>query len=52
VKELGINPARIKMAAICSVCAEPFVNHMKKFSEALIKMGSIKNESGGKDVSS
>ncbi len=33
--EHGHDPQRIKMAAICSVCAEPFVNHMEKFSAAL-----------------
>jgi F420-non-reducing hydrogenase iron-sulfur subunit len=38
LREEGINPARLKMAAICSVCAEPFVNHMKNFSEALKKL--------------
>lgn len=31
----GADPARVKMAAICSVCSEPFVNHMKQFGEAL-----------------
>ena len=31
----GLDPARVKTAAICSVCAEPFVNHMKQFSKAL-----------------
>jgi F420-non-reducing hydrogenase iron-sulfur subunit len=31
----GIDPGRVKMAAICSVCAEPFVNHMKQFGKAL-----------------
>ena len=34
-EELGIDPGRIKMAAICSVCAEAFQNHMKKFDSAL-----------------
>ncbi len=42
----GINVARVKMAAICSVCADPFVNHMKAFMESLKEMGSIKNETG------
>ena len=51
-REIGINPSRIKMAAICSVCAEVFVNHMKKFSEALLKIGSIRDEIGGENVSS
>ena len=31
----GIAPERLKMAAICSVCAEPFVRHMDQFSGAL-----------------
>jgi F420-non-reducing hydrogenase iron-sulfur subunit len=44
MKREGINVARIKMAAICSVCADPFVNHMKAFMKSLIEMGSIKNE--------
>jgi coenzyme F420-reducing hydrogenase delta subunit len=33
--EKGINPKRIRMAALCSVCAEPFVNHMENFSKIL-----------------
>ncbi len=35
LKEDGLDPARVKTAAICSVCSEPFVNHMKQFSRAL-----------------
>ncbi len=35
MKERGINPAKLKMAAICSVCAEPFVKHMNNFVEEL-----------------
>ncbi|MBU2515139.1 hydrogenase iron-sulfur subunit [bacterium] len=38
LKEHGINPARLKMAAICSVCAESFVSHMEKFHRDLGKM--------------
>jgi coenzyme F420-reducing hydrogenase delta subunit len=37
MKEKGMNPARLKMAAICSVCAEPFVKHMNNFVEELSK---------------
>jgi len=37
MKEKGLNPARLKMAAICSVCAEPFVKHMNNFVEELSK---------------
>ncbi len=35
LEENGLDPRRLKMAAICSVCAEPFVNHIKKFVESL-----------------
>ena len=45
VEENGFEPARVKMAAICSVCAEPFVNHMKAFYETLQSLGPVKKES-------
>jgi len=32
------NPRRLKMAAICSVCAESFQSHMEKFMTALLKL--------------
>ena len=35
MKEKGIDPAKLKMSAICSVCSEPFVKHMKNFVNAL-----------------
>jgi coenzyme F420-reducing hydrogenase delta subunit len=31
MKSKGLNPSKLKMAAICSVCSEPFVKHMKNF---------------------
>lgn len=34
----GHDPRRVKMAAICSVCSEPFVTHMKQFGESLRKL--------------
>lgn len=42
LKENGFNPSRLKMAAICSVCAEPFVNHMHNFYETLRKLGPVR----------
>jgi len=36
MKEKDIDPARLKMAAICSVCSEAFVKHVKNFNEYLI----------------
>jgi F420-non-reducing hydrogenase iron-sulfur subunit len=38
MKMKNIEPARLRMAAICSVCSESFVKHMKSFNENLIKM--------------
>ncbi len=38
LEENGHDPRRLKMAAICSVCSEAFVNHMKRFDEALKKL--------------
>jgi len=35
LKAEGLAPQRLKMAAICSVCAENFAKHMIAFSEAL-----------------
>ena len=41
MKEKGIEPARLKMAAVCSVCAEPFVNYMREFTESLTALGPV-----------
>jgi F420-non-reducing hydrogenase iron-sulfur subunit len=35
IQEHGFDPARLKMAAICSVCAESFVSHIEYFSRSL-----------------
>jgi len=37
MKKKGIEPARLKMAAICSVCSESFVKQVKSFNEYLLK---------------
>ena len=39
MRERGIDPQRLKMAALCSVCAEPFVNYMRDFSGTLRALG-------------
>jgi coenzyme F420-reducing hydrogenase delta subunit len=44
MKENNINPKRIRMAALCSVCAEPFVSHMDNFSRILAELGGIDTE--------
>jgi len=38
LKERGKDPRRVKMAAICSVCSEPFVLHKRQFTETLRKL--------------
>jgi coenzyme F420-reducing hydrogenase delta subunit len=35
MKEKNINPRRVRMAALCSVCAEPFASHMENFAKIL-----------------
>jgi F420-non-reducing hydrogenase iron-sulfur subunit len=39
LRERGIDAGRMRMAAICSVCAEPFTRHMQQFSDALKALG-------------
>lgn len=35
----GHDPRRLRMAAVCSVCAESFASHMEKFHAALATLG-------------
>jgi len=37
MKAKNIDPARLRMAAICSVCSESFVKQIKSFNEYLLK---------------
>lgn len=37
MKERDMDPARLRMAAICSVCSESFVKQIKSFNEYLLK---------------
>jgi coenzyme F420-reducing hydrogenase delta subunit len=38
LKADGLAPQRLKMAAICSVCAENFAKHMNQFTDVLIAL--------------
>lgn len=38
MKEKGILPKRLKMAAICSVCSEAFVKHIQTFTRDLAEL--------------
>lgn len=42
MKVEGLAPQRMIMAALCSVCAEPFVKYMREFSEKLTELGPIR----------
>jgi F420-non-reducing hydrogenase iron-sulfur subunit len=44
LQERGYQPKRVKMAAICSVCAEPFTNYMHEFSRMLAELGPSRAE--------
>jgi F420-non-reducing hydrogenase iron-sulfur subunit len=45
LQEHNQDPRRLKMAAICSVCAESFQSHMEKFQAALMKLDKSKKDS-------
>lgn len=45
--EKGIDPQRVRMAAICSVCAEAFAGQMKNFGAALQKLGPARGNGYG-----
>ena len=38
----GYEPQRLRMAAICSVCAEPFTAYMHEFSETLADLDTAR----------
>jgi F420-non-reducing hydrogenase iron-sulfur subunit len=40
----GYDARRLKMAAICSVCSQQFVNHIKQFSKMLSELSSSTSE--------
>ena len=42
MKEQGIDGGRLRMAAICSVCAEPFTKQVTAFASALAALGPVK----------
>jgi len=52
LKERGHDPRRVKMAAICSVCAEPFTNYMHEFSRMLAGIGPSGGSSPGQSEQS
>ncbi|MCD6483532.1 MAG: hydrogenase iron-sulfur subunit [Candidatus Odinarchaeota archaeon] len=47
LKKEGFEQTRLKMAAICSVCVEPFIKHITEFHHTLMKLGPVKKDKGG-----
>ncbi len=39
--EKGYEPQRVRMAAVCSVCAEPFTNYMHEYSSVPVGSGTV-----------
>jgi F420-non-reducing hydrogenase iron-sulfur subunit len=46
LQDKGYDPRRLKMAAICSVCAESFVSHMEKLGADLKRLAVERERPG------
>ncbi len=44
MKERGINPRRLRLVAICTVCAKPFLEEVARANELLSEIGPVKDE--------
>ena len=44
LKDAGHSAMRVRVAAICSVCAEPFAKHVTQFTKALTDLGPSASE--------
>lgn len=42
LRQSGYDARRVRMGAICSVCAEPFTSYIREFSRALADLGPTK----------
>jgi coenzyme F420-reducing hydrogenase delta subunit len=40
LRDAGQDPQRLKLAAICSVCAEPFTKYIAQFADTLASLGT------------
>ena len=48
--EAGLDKQRLRMAAICSVCAAPFTKHVRDFHAALTELGPSHAGLGGNEA--
>lgn len=44
LQKAGHSPQRLKLAAICSVCAEPFTRYVQQFATALVALGPVADD--------
>lgn len=44
MKERGINPRRLRLVAICTVCAKPFLEEVARANELLSEIGPVRDE--------
>ena len=44
MKEHGIDPRRLKLAAICTVCTKPFLKEVRLMNELLDGIGFVRDE--------
>ena len=46
MKERGINPRRLKLVAICTVCTKPFLKEVHAMNDLLAEIGPVGGELG------
>lgn len=44
MKEKGIDPRRLRLTAICTVCVKPFLHEVNQMNELLKEIGPVANE--------
>ena len=44
MQERGIDPRRLRLVAICTVCTKPFMREVEQMNELLQQIGPVRNE--------
>ncbi len=44
MKERGIDPRRLRLTAICTVCIKPFLKEVNQMNDLLREIGSVRGE--------
>ena len=47
MKERGLDPRRLRLAAICTVCVRPFLNEVEQMNDLLHQIGPVQAEFAG-----